>query len=83
MCVLTTLKILENNGTEEIGLVTPTPGGLLHYSKSVLNTNLEKSHRATANFHSCWMYVTIMADSLAVYQNLKELFLEGDFSKED
>ena len=26
MCVLTMLKISENNGTEEIGLVTPTPG---------------------------------------------------------
>ena len=25
MCVLTMLKISENNGTEEIGLVTPTP----------------------------------------------------------
>ena len=25
MCVLTTLKNSENNGTEEIGLVTPTP----------------------------------------------------------
>ena len=25
MCVLTVLKYSENNGTEEIGLVTPTP----------------------------------------------------------
>ena len=25
MCVLTMLKISENNGTGEIGLVTPTP----------------------------------------------------------
>ena len=28
-CVFTMLKNLENNGTEEIGLVTPTPGYLL------------------------------------------------------
>ena len=27
-CVLTMLKISENNRTEEIGLVTPTPGFL-------------------------------------------------------
>ena len=26
MCALTMLKISENNGAEEIGLVTPTPG---------------------------------------------------------
>ena len=32
MCVLTMLKISENNGTEEIGLVTPTPELLQHYS---------------------------------------------------
>ena len=25
-CILAMLKNLENNGTEEIGLVTPTPG---------------------------------------------------------
>ena len=31
MCVLTTLKNLEYNGTEEIGLVTPT----LYRSKSI------------------------------------------------
>ena len=33
MCVLTMLKISEINGTEEIGLVTPSPGicGATHY----------------------------------------------------
>ena len=29
MCVLVMLKNGENNGTEEIGLVTPTPGAAL------------------------------------------------------
>ena len=41
MSVLTMLKISENNGMEEIGLVTPTPGpGYGQYDGSVQNCGI-------------------------------------------
>ena len=39
MCVLTMLKISENNGTDEIGLVTPTPELIKSSLEVQLDTN--------------------------------------------
>ena len=45
MCVLTILKNSENNGTQEIGLVTPTPGLACNHT----DTEEEKSRIMTAH----------------------------------
>ena len=64
------LKNSENNGTEEIGLVTPTPGLLLHYK-----ANSKSSHHEITSYSNPYLiciYRKISNIRCTKFQNLND-----------
>ena len=74
------LKISENNGTEEIGLVTPTPDLLRHVSSTFLYAVSWKnisvcSFQCFPISYSLWSYFDSFYDDTPTYDNLPHIML--------